>query len=194
MLVLGSRFDHTPVMGIQTSSQLGTTSRALVDPRNLTIAAYEIVGPALEHQPSYLRTNEIREIGPLGMIIDSHDEIVGLEDVIALKKLIDLDFEIINLPVVDEHRRRLGKVQDYTLETTHFAIQQLHVKRGMFKSLTDTGLLIHRSQVVEITPDAIIVKGTGKRRTVQPVTEATRHEYVNPFRQPKPQTDSASTD
>jgi hypothetical protein len=40
-------------------------------------------------------------------------------------------------------------VDDYTLDTSDFVIQQLNVKRGLFKSITDTGLLIDRSQIVE---------------------------------------------
>ncbi len=188
MLVLGSRFKNTPIMGIQTGAQLAQTSRALVDPRNLTIVAYEVEGPLLVEHPSFLRTNEIREIGPIGMIIDSNEEIIGLDDVISLKKLYDLEFELIGLNVVDENRHKLGKVQDYTLESHSFVIQQLHVKRGMLSGLNDTGLLIGRSQIVEITDTEVVVKATNKKeRAAEPVMEASRHEYINPFRQPNTQ-------
>lgn len=186
MLVLGSRFLNTPVMSLQTGARLAETVRPVIDPTNLMIRAYEVDGPLLSERPAFIRTNEIREVASIGMIIDSNDDFVGLDDVIKLKELHKINFTLINMPVIDEHRHKLGKVEDYTLESNSFVIQQLHVKRGFLQGLTDTGLLIHRSQIVEINDNAIIVRSTGKKQTAQPVSEATRHEYVNPFRQPSP--------
>ncbi len=189
MLVLGTRFYNTPVMSLQTGAALGQTKRALIDPANLTILAYEIEGPLLAEHPSFLRTNEVREVAAIGMIIDDADELIGLDDVIKIRRIYDLNFNLVGLPVIDEHRHRLGKVEDYTLESQGFVIQQLHVKRGILKGITDTGLLINRSQIVEINDNAIIVKSTGKRERVEPVKDSPRYEYVNPFRQPSPQVD-----
>ena len=77
MLVLGSRLNETPVMSLQTGTRLAVTTQPIIDPSNLRIFAYEIKGPLLTQQPSFLRTADIREYGRLGMIIDSNDEIVG---------------------------------------------------------------------------------------------------------------------
>lgn len=193
MLVLGSRFNETPIMSLQTGSRLAQTSRPIVDPSNLTIIAFEVDGPLLSERPAFVRINDIREIAQIGMIIDDNDELVGLDDVIALKKLYDIDFNIIGMPVVDEHKHKLGKVEDFTVETSSFVIQQLHVKRGFIKGLNDTGLLVNRSQIVEITDNEIVVRSTGKKAFAEPVIEATRHDYVNPFRQPKPQSEPSSS-
>ena len=187
MLVLGSRFHETPIMSLQTGGRLAVTSRALVDPATLTVTAFEVEGPLLTEKPSFLRIADIREVSPIGMIIDDTDELVGLDDVIALKKLYSIDFELINMTVIDEHKRKLGKVEDYTLDTASFVIQQLHVKRGFLKGLTDTGLLIHRAQIIEINDNEVIVKGGSIKARPEPIETAVRHEYVNPFRQTNPQ-------
>lgn len=192
MLILGSRLNETPVLSLQTGTKLAHTTRALIDPSNLTVTAYEVEGPLLDMRPSFLRVNEIRENGSLGMIIDSSDDLVGLEDVIRLRALYDLNFELIGMPVLTEQRQKLGKVEDYTLESDSFVIQQLHIKRGFFKGITDTGLLIGRAQIVEITDHEIIVKSTARKIANNPVMEATRHEYVNPFRKPSPQVESST--
>jgi len=189
MLVLGTRFNNTPIMSLQTGAALGHTKRAIIDPANLTIIAFEIDGPLLAEHPSFLRTNEIREVAQMGMIIDGTDELIGLDDVIKVRRIYDLNFELVGLPVIDEQRHKLGKVENYTLESQGFVIQQLHVKRGFLKGITDTGMLIGRSQIVEINDDAVIVKSTGQRATATPVTETARYEYVNPFRNPMPQVD-----
>lgn len=183
MLLLGSRLNDTPVMSLQTGGKLAVTTKPIIDPANLHIVAYEISGPLLTQQPSFLRTADIREYGRLGMIIDSSDEIVGLEDVLKIEELYKLGFTLVGLPVLDEHQHKLGKVSDYTVDTLQYTVQQLNVSKGFLRGITDTGLLIHRSQIVEINDKAIIVKTTAKK-TVEPVMETMRSEFVNPFRKP----------
>src|SRR5690349_16433552 len=149
MLLLGSRLLHTPVMSLQTGTRLAHTAKPIIDPSNLHIVAYEVEGPLLAERPSFIRTDDIREYGRLGMIINGNDELVGMDDIIQMRKVYELNFPLIGMSVVDEHKRKLGKVDDYTLETGDFIIQQINVRRGLIKGITDTGLLINRSQIVE---------------------------------------------
>jgi uncharacterized protein YrrD len=186
MLMLGSRFKDTPVMSLQTGTKLAAVTTPIIDPAHLKIVAYQVDGPLLSEHPSYLRTADIREMGSVGMIIDSNDEFIGADDVIKIKDLLETDFKLIGMPVIDEHKHRLGKVEDYTLETGDFVIQQLNVKRGILQGIVDTGLLIHRSQITEINDSAIIVKST-KKKSVEPVMQSVRTDYVNPFRSSSPQ-------
>lgn len=184
MLLLGSRLAHTPIMSLQTGGRLAHTEKAIIDPANLKILAYEVVGPLLTETPAFIRTADIREYGRLGMIIDSTDELVGLSDVIHIKKIHDLNFSLIGMQVIDDHKHKLGKVDDYTLDTDSYVIQQLNVRRGFLKSLNDTGLLINRSQIVEINNSTIVVKSPTKK-SAEPVMQAMRGEFVNPFRAPQ---------
>lgn len=185
MLLLGSRLLSTPVMSLQTGNRLAQTVRAIIDPANLRIIAYEVEGPLLSETPAFIRTADVREYGRLGMIINSNDEFVGLDDVIKIKKIHDMGFNLIGLSVIDEHKHKLGKVEDYTLETGDFVIQQLTVKRGFFKGLTDTGLLVSRAQIIEINNTAVIVKAPSVK-SAEPVMQAMRSDFVNPFKTPKP--------
>ena len=191
MLILGSRLNETPIMSLQTGGRLAHTTKAIIDPANLSIVAYEVDGPLLSEHPAFLRTADIREYGRLGMIIDSNDELLGLSDVLRIEKLYTLAFPLVGMQVIDEHKRRLGKVSDYTLETEGYVIQQINVNRGFFKGFNDTGLLIHRSQITEINDKAIIVKTLAKK-SVEPVMQTMRTEFVNPFRKPANQPETKS--
>ena len=184
MLLLGSRLAHTPIMSLQTGGRLAHTEKAIINPANLKILAYEVVGPLLTETPAFIRTADIREYGRLGMIIDSTDELIGLSDVIHIKKIHDLNFSLIGMQVIDDHKHKLGKVDDYTLDTDSYVIQQLNVRRGFLKSLNDTGLLINRSQIVEINNSTIVVKSPTKK-SAEPVMQAMRGEFINPFRAPQ---------
>lgn len=185
MLILGSRLIHTPVMSLQTGTKLASTERPIIDPANLHIIAYEVEGQLLTEQPTFLRTADIREYGRLGIIINSNDEFIGLEDVIKIKNIYSLNFNLLGLQVIDEHKQKLGKVDGYTLDTDTFMVQQLNVRRGFIRGITDTGLLINRSQIIEINNTTIIVKSPSVK-SAEPVMQAMRGEFVNPFRSVKP--------
>jgi uncharacterized protein YrrD len=188
MLLLGSRLIGTPVMSLQTGTSLAETKAALIDPSNLKLVAYELDGPMLAERP-YLRIADVRELSGIGMIVDSSDEFIGEDDVIAIKKLKDLGFVLNGMTVVDEQKHKLGKIEDYSIDTDSFIVQQLTVKRGVIKSLTDTALLVHRSQIIEINDRNIVVKTTAKK--LQAVEPPTKLSYVNPFRTTSPQIESS---
>lgn len=189
MLLRGSTLNNTPVMGLQTGSELARTKEAIVDPRDLTIPAFRLQGPLLASASQILRVADIRELSNIGMIVDSSDEFVEPDDVIALQKVLHFEFELIGIAVVDEMKHKLGKVSDYTIDPAGFTIQQLTVKRPVLKSLSDTELLIHRSQVIEVSDTTIVVRTTAKK--LEPLQETIR-TYANPFRPSSlPQTETA---
>lgn len=190
MLLLGSRLIGVPIMGLQTGTALARTSRAIIDPRNLSIVAYELSGPLLDREPSLLRIVDIRELSDIGMIVDSSDEFISPDDVIKIQSIYDLHFDLIGLKVIDEKKHKLGKVASYTLEATSFVIEQLNVKRPLLKSFSDTELLVHRSQIVEINDTTIIVRSTDEK-VHEPVKQAIR-SYSNPFRGSTPQPEATT--
>jgi len=172
-------------MGLQTGTQLAIAKAPIIDPGNLKIIGYEVEGPLLSERPSFIRIADVRELSDVGMIVDSNDEFVGLHDVIAIEKIYKLGFKLIGLNVIDESKRKLGKVNDYRLDTGGFIIQQLNVSRGALKSISETELLVHRSQIVEINDNEVIVRTAAKK--LEPITKPIHLSYMNPFRSTNPQ-------
>lgn len=194
MLLLGERLIGTPVMSLQVGSKVAETTRPIIDPRTLTIVAYEVDGDLLDQHPSFIRIADIRELSDLGMIIDTSDELVGENDVIKLKELLDLGFALPGKRVVDTRGKKLGKVEDYTIDTDSFVIQQISVKSGFINSLASTGNIVHRSQIVEISDTTITVKSGEKKLTSLGTTGNIHQTYTNPFRkQPETQPETTET-
>ena len=190
MLLPGSRLTNTPIMGLQTGAQLATTKQPIIDPANLKIIAYEVDGPLLVERPSYIRIADVRELSDIGMIIDSSDEFVGPEDVIQLQKIIDLNFRLIGMSVIDENKKKLGKVDGYNVDTDSFTVQQLNIRQGIIKSIADTGLLVHRSQIIEINNQNIIVRSAARK--LEPIEQPEKLTYINPFRSTSIQPDATT--
>lgn len=184
MLISGLDLIGTPILSLQTGTELATIQNAVINPHNLSVVAYEVDGPNLDHKPSLLRTQDIRELSTIGVIIDSSDEFVEPEDVIKLNDIYHLHFQLIGKPVLDEKRNKLGKVQEYNLESGGFIIQQLTIKRPLLQSFNDPELLVHRSQVIEITDSAIVIKS---KASAKPTAAKSNQTYTNPFRQNTPQ-------
>lgn len=180
MLISGSRLIDAPVMGLQTGTELARIKAPIINPRDLSIVAYELEGPLLDQSPSLLRIADVREFSDMGVIVDSSDEFVSKGDIIKLDEIYQIGFQLIGMYVRDEKKHKLGKVDSYTLETGNFIIQQLNVKRPFLKSLNDTHLLIHRSQITAINDREIIVREHAE--LPEPMLENIQRSYVNPFR------------
>jgi sporulation protein YlmC with PRC-barrel domain len=178
MLIPYERLLKTPVMSLQTGAELAVTARMLVDPRDLTIVAYELEGHNLDQRPSFLRPTDVRELSNLGLIVDSSEEFVALDDVIRIKQVYGYDFNLVGLEVLDDRKKKLGKVQGYNVDSGSFSVQQLVVRRPLLKSFGDTELLIHRSQIVEVRDSYVKVRSTSAEEPARNVVR----EYTNPFR------------
>lgn len=194
MLLTGSQLHGTPIMSLQTGMRLGIAEKPIINPDNLAIVAYEIDGPNLDQHPSLLLIDDVRELSKVGMIIDSSDEFVGSEDIIKLKPLYELQYTVLHKHVIDEHHKKVGKVIDYTVDPDNFMIQQLNVKRPLLRSLQEAELLIHRSQIVEINDDQIIIKSATNKKKLKASHKTGSLDYVNPFRQKSPQAEAAKLD
>lgn len=196
MLLNGSDIIGTPVMSLQTGGELARTSEAIINPHDLSIIAYAVTGPFLDNDDSLLRIEDIREFGSIGIIVDSSDEFIQPSDIIRQADIYALKFQLIDKPVYTTKREKVGKVIEYTVDSESFVIQQLTVKRPLLKSLNDPELLVHRSQLVEVTDEAIIIKDAKiKKEARVPIGAKT---YTNPFRQsgntaPVPETSSSQS-
>lgn len=185
MLTFGSSMQSSPVLSLQNGQRVATTTNPLIDPRNLTIVAYWCDGVFRRNRPTLLLIKDVREFSRVGFIIDSEDELVDKEDMLSLKKLFDINFKLINIDVYDEDGKKIGKVEDYSIEPKSFVIEQLRIKRPIMKSFNSTSFLVNRSQVVEITNRRIIIKSSKVDGDVK--SEVEQQGFVNPFATANPQ-------
>jgi uncharacterized protein YrrD len=189
MLISIDNLLGTPIMSLQTGTQLAQTTSAIVDPRQLTIVAFYVEGPGLEQSPSILHPSDIRELSDIGMIIDDADKLMGLDGLVRLEEVINFNFVLDGLKVIDEQGRKLGKVSGYSVDTSNYTIMQVYTERSIIRSFSTTGNTIHRTQIVSVSNDALIVQSPTVRDDAKQVAKDAGHAFVNPFR-PGAQPDS----
>ena len=179
-------------MSLQTGAEIARTEQAIVDPGVLDVVAYRLSGPRLDRDNIVLLTNDIREVSEIGLIIDTSDELVALDDILKVKKIADLRFQLIGLDVIDDLKHKLGKIYDYTLDPLTFTIHQLYVRRPFFKSLKTSDLIVGRRQIIEVNNKSIIVASATLDEKPSPASAT--GNFINPFRSPAPPNNASDTD
>ena len=168
------------------AGMIAKTSGLVVDPNDLKVIAFKLIGPEIgKNAGEYLRTENVREFSALGMVVDSSDDFVMSEDVIKLREVLDLNFSLIGMKVESKKGTNLGKVGEYTVNTDGFFVQQLVVHRPFFKSFMDPELLISKNEIVKITDDKIIVRDEESKIRQRATKEDFVPNFVNPFREPQ---------
>lgn len=182
MLVSNSHLIGTPVLSMQSAGPIGTVSAPIVDPDNLKIIAFCLAGPLIKGNANIIDVKSIREYSKYGMVIDSIEELVEKDDVVKIGKIIDLNFDLIDLKVITKKGSKLGKISDFTVTDNDFMVQQLIVKRPLVKAFIDPELTIPRKEIVEVTDYQIVVKDEEKTIKKKAASEDFIPNFVNPFR------------
>ncbi len=183
MLILASRIIGAPVLSMQAAGKIAEISGVIVDPEDLKIIAFRVSGPLIgKRAENILVVDSIREYSRMGMIIDSEDEFVASEDVVRVNKVLELNFELVGLKVETKKGSRLGKVSDFAVFSDTFHVEQLIVKRPIYKSFIDPELTIPRNEISEVTDYKVIVKDEEKTIVEKAETEEFVSNFVNPFR------------
>lgn len=186
MLVYNSKLIDTPVLSVQAGGPIAAISEPIIDPDNLKIIAFKLTGPIINATNQILDATSIREYSSLGIIIDDNDELIGPDDVVKIKEILDLNFNLINLKVETKKGTKLGHISDFTLTPEDLTIQQIIVKRPAIKSFMDPELTIHRREIVEITDYKVVVKDEEKVLKARAAKEDFVPNFVNPFRTHEP--------
>lgn len=156
MLLLNTQLYPRPIFSIHASGVIGQIEAPIINPHNLTIAAFYVQrGSSLE--PEVLMIQDIREMNKQGYVINHEEEISPAKDLIRLEELIEINYQLIDKPVLTESKKKLGKVEAYVVNNEGMVIHNLHVHQPMLKSLMSSALVINRSMVVEVTNSKIIV-------------------------------------
>lgn len=181
-----------PVVSLHVGGIIANTKEAVIDPEDLRIIAYTLDGPLVKKDPEVgdiLSSDDVREVSDAGFIVDSTDRFVERGDVVHFDEVMDLRFNLVGLKVVTQDGKKIGKVSDYTLDSSTFMIYQLIVQRQFMSSLIDPELTINRSQIVEIDDFKVTIKHDKAQIKVPKEKKKKEEEefvpnFTNPFRKP----------
>lgn len=157
MFKLSQNIIDLPIMSLRTGGKVGTAQQPIIDPHKFKIEGWHC-HDIFSGERLILPSAEVRELVPQGLAVNDHDAMTDPDDIIRLKDIIDIDFQLIGKQVITNHKRRIGKVTDYAIDPDTMKIEKIYVSRPLYKSLTDGQLVIDRTQIIEITDKKIVVR------------------------------------
>lgn len=157
MLQLSASILNKPVLSLRTGRPVATAVAPIFNPNNLKVEGF-YCDDNQDGTRLILLYQDIREVSPAGFIINDHDVLAEPEDLVRLKDVLELNFELLGKHVETASKEKVGKVSDYAVETTTMYVQKLYVSQSLLKSFTGGSLSVDRSQVIEITNRRIIIQ------------------------------------
>jgi uncharacterized protein YrrD len=157
MLTLGQALIGKNVMSLRNGSPIGRITGVVINPNNLKIEGW-FTQDTFSRRPLILLTQDVRDFIPQGFVVNDHDDMSPPTDLVRLKPVLDIHFEIVDRQVITENKNKLGKVTDYAFDKDTGFIEKLYVGQSMLKSFGGGTKMIDRSQIVEVTDRKIVVK------------------------------------
>ena len=157
MLQLSSMLINQSVISLRTSGQIALATEPIINPTNLKIEGF-YCDDKFSKNTLVLLTQDIRDRAKRSFFVNDHEVLVDPDDLIRLKDVINLRFTLIGKPVITLNKKRLGKVNDYAVESNSLYIQKIYVGQSLFRSIGSGGLSIDRNQIIEITDKKIVVQ------------------------------------
>jgi sporulation protein YlmC with PRC-barrel domain len=146
-----------PIISLQTGEAVGWTKQAVFDIAALEIQAFECQSAA-GNRSVVLMTRDIRQLASDCVIIDSEDELADPKDIVRLRAILKANFNPLGKSVVSDSGRKLGSVEDFTINLETTRVQKLHVRQSLIQAWLGGSLIIDRTQIIDITPRQITVR------------------------------------
>lgn len=156
MLYLNNYFLDKEVLSLQTTTPIASIVKELINPDNLKIEGF-YCKDRFSKKILVLLVQDIREIIDDGYIVNDQEALADPEDLVKLREIINIDFNLLGKKVETISKDKIGKVSDYSVDSSSMFIQKLYVQKPLLKNLNNGTLIIGRDQINEITPNKIII-------------------------------------
>lgn len=155
MLQLNGMIINRPVLSLRTGTQVAIAAAPIINPNNLKIEGFFCKDNS--RNQLILVSQDIRDVLPQGIVVNDEDVLTNAEELVRLRSVIDINFELLGKQVETASGQKLGKVNDYATEIESMFIKKLYVSLPLYKNFSGGNLGIDRTQVIEITDKKIVV-------------------------------------
>lgn len=135
---------------------MATTTAPIINPNNLKIEGFYCQDLETKKQ-LVLLYQDIRDLIPQGFVVDDHEVLADPGELVRLKDILALNFDIMGKQVISDSKAKIGKVTDYATEIETMYIQKIYVSQSILKSFSGGNLGVDRTQIIEITPSRIVI-------------------------------------
>jgi sporulation protein YlmC with PRC-barrel domain len=157
MYSFASKLHGLPIISLQTGETAAWVKRPIFDITTLEVTAFLCESNGGK-QTLVLTSHDVRQFATDCLIIDNEDELTEPGDIIRLAPMIEAAYTPLDKVVVSDTGRKLGRVEDYTINLDTTRLQKLFIRQSLFQSWLGSSLTIDRSQIIDVTPKRIVVR------------------------------------
>lgn len=170
MLKLSSTLENVQVMSLRTGEPVGLATHMIINPNNLKIEGWH-VQDRFDGRKLILVNTDVRDFSDKGIIINDHEVLSEVEELVRLKTVLRINFKLLGKQVVSQSGGKYGKITDFAVETGSMFVKKLYASQSIFKSFTGGNVSIDRTQIIEITKDKIIIEDATEKAGAAVATE-----------------------
>jgi sporulation protein YlmC with PRC-barrel domain len=157
MYALASHLNTLPVISLQTGETVAVVTGLIVNPDNLRLMGFTII-PASGKTRTLLVLSAVRQLALDCVIVDNDDELSEPGDIVRLAELLRQPYNPLGKPVVTDLGRKLGSVEDYTVNLETELLQKIYVRPPLSRAWYQSSLIIDRAQIIDVQRDRFIVR------------------------------------
>lgn len=157
MLKLGKDLVKLQVMSLRTGVPVAVTSSMIINPNNLKVEGW-YVQDQFSKKRLILLADDIREILPQGLAINDQEVLSEEADLVRLKPILEIGFDLNGKYVASNSGKQYGKVSEFAVETESFLVKKIYASQSIIKNFSTGSLSIDRTQIIEITNKTIIIE------------------------------------
>lgn len=164
MLIQGNQLEELGVGSIRSGGRIGRVQKLIINPHNLHIDALscKIVGQSREQ---LIAPEDIRDIGPRGVVVNDHDQLINHQDAIRLQPIIKINFSLNNLQAF-VGKKRVGAVENFAVEKESLFVQKIYVRPTLLNRWSTSQLVFDRSQIEEVTKSRIVFRDSSAEKSL----------------------------
>lgn len=153
MLMQSQQFKNIDIVNMRTGHPVAKITNPIIDPFKLEIAGFYTTHPT----ENILLVRNLRELNRKHVMIDDTDTFSSKNELPRLTEVLEINYELKGKHVVTHSKKRLGKIEEYIIDTVSFQIQKIHVSQPIWRSLGGSLLIIDRKQVIEVNDKTVTV-------------------------------------
>ena len=115
MLQLSRSLLSKPVLSLRTGSAVAQVTGAIFNPNNLKIEGF-YCRDSYSKKELILLYQDIRDVLATGFVVNDHDVLVEEGDLVRLKDILSINYQIVGKQVVTVDKQKIGKVSDFATE------------------------------------------------------------------------------
>jgi sporulation protein YlmC with PRC-barrel domain len=165
MYALESNLNGQPIISLQTGQLVALTGQPILDIATLEVVAFTCHQPR-QRTPLLLMTHDIRQFAADCIIIDDEEQLTDPNDIVRLGGGARNPYSPLKKPVLADTGRKLGIVEDYSINLDTNRVQKLYVRPSFWHAWIGSDLVVDRTQIIDIAPDHITVRDATVKDTV----------------------------